>query len=351
MVRWGAQPGSIFLADQKVPITVPRVRDREAGCEVPLTTYAECQTPRAQDVGLFRKGLGGISCREYEAAAEAVPEAFGLTRSSVSRRFIRASAQELRRLQERRLDDTEWLVLVLDGKTFAGDQLVIALGVTSSGEKRILGLVQTASENKRVIAAFLRERGERGLPLDQPLLVVLDGAKGLRAAVREVFGDVPGVQVQCCQWHKRETVVSYLAKQDQPRWRRKLEAAYAYPLYADAKRALDKLHHELRIMNASAAASLAEGLEETLTLPRLNVCVELGVSFRTTHLSESVMARLEAKTRRVTHWRTSDQKLRWCVSALWATERQFRRVKNHRYVRLLKQALQGNVAQTTSAAA
>ena len=179
VVRWGAQRGSIFLADQQLPITVPRVRDRRAQCEVPLPTYLALQTPRAQDVGLFRKVLGGISCREYEAAAEAVPEAFGLRRSSVSRRFIRASAQERRRLQERRLDDAEWLVLVLDGKTFAGDQVVIALGVTVTGEKRILGLVQTASENTRVIASFLRELGERGFPLDQPLLAVLDGAKGV----------------------------------------------------------------------------------------------------------------------------------------------------------------------------
>jgi putative transposase len=221
IARWGTQAGSIFLADQKLPIDVPRVRDRAARREVPLATYQQLQTPRSHDVGLFRRVLGGLSCREYEAAAEAVPEAFGLARSSVSRRFIRASAHELRRLQDRRLDDAEWLVLVLDGKTFAGDQLVIALGVTATGEKRILGLVQTASENKRVIAAFLREPGERGFPLDRPLLVVLDGAKGLRAAVREVCGDVA---VQRCQWHKRENVVSYLAKQDQPGWRRKLQA-------------------------------------------------------------------------------------------------------------------------------
>lgn len=348
VVRWGAQRGSIFLADQQLPITVPRVRDRAAQCEVPLTTYLALQSPRAQDVGLFRKVLGGISCREYEAAAEAVPEAFGLRRSSVSRRFIRASAQELRRLQERRLDDAEWLVLVLDGKTFAGDQLVIALGVTATGEKRILGLVQTASENKRVIASFLRELGERGFPLDQPLLAVLDGAKGLRAAVRDVFGDIA---VQRCQWHKRENVVSYLAKQDQGKWRRKIEDAYAHSTYADAKHALERLLRELRVVNESAAASLAEGLDETLTLHRLNVFVELGVSFRTTNLIESVMARLEAKTQRVTRWKTSDQKLRWCAAALWATERQFRRVKNHRHLRLLKQALVGNVGRTKSAAA
>jgi hypothetical protein len=101
VVRWGAQPGSIYLADQKLAIAVPRVRDRAAAREVPLTTYAALQQPRAHDVGLFRRVLGGISCREYAVAAEAVPEAFGLARSSVSRRFIRASARELRRLQER----------------------------------------------------------------------------------------------------------------------------------------------------------------------------------------------------------------------------------------------------------
>jgi putative transposase len=348
VVRWGAQRGSIYLADQKLAITVPRVRDRRDHREVPLATYAQLQTPRAKDVGLFRRVLGGISCREYEAAAEAVPEAFGLARSSVSRRFIRASARELQRLLERRLDDAEWLVLVLDGKAFAGDQLVVALGVTTTGEKRILGLVQTASENKRVIAAFLQDLGERGFPLDRPLLVVLDGAKGMRAAVREVFGEVP---VQRCQWHKRENVVSYLAKQDHPTWRRKLQAAYAHATYADAKRALERLHRELRLVNESAAASLAEGLEETLTLHRLNVFPELGVSFKTTNLIESVMARLEAKTRRVTRWRTSDQRLRWCASALWAMERQFRRIKHHRQLPLLKKALQNTLSLTKSAAA
>jgi transposase-like protein len=348
VVRWGKQSGSIYLADQKLPITVPRVRDRGAHHEVSLATYAQFQAPRAHDVGLFRRVLGGLSCREYEAAAEAVPEAFGLTRSSVSRRFIRASAGELRRLAERRLDDAEWLVLVLDGKAFAGDQLVIALGVTVTGEKRVLGLVQTASENKRVLASFLRDLGERGFPLDRPLLVVIDGAKGWRAAVRDVFGDVP---VQRCQWHKRENVVSYLTLADQPAWRRRLQAAYAHASYADAKRALQRLVRELRLVNESAAASLEEGLDETLTLHRLNVFPELGVSFKTTNLIESVMARLEARTHRVTRWRTSDQKLRWCASALWAMERQFRRVKGCKHLPLLQQALRTHASTFTHAAA
>jgi transposase-like protein len=346
-VRWGKQPGSIYLADQKLAITVPRVRDRIAGSELPLPTYAALQMPRAQDGGLFRRVLAGVSCREYEGAAEAVPEAFGLARSSVSRRFIRASAHALRELQERRLDDADWLVLVLDGKTFAGDQLVVALGVTTTGDKRILGLVQTASENKRVIAAFLRELVERGFPADRPLLAVLDGAKGLRAAVQDVFGDIP---VQRCQWHKRENVVSYLAKHQQAPWRRKLQAAYAHATFTDAKRALDRLQRELRLVNASAAASLTEGLEETLTLHRLGVFPELGVSFKTTNLIESVMARLEARTRRITRWRTSDQKLRWSAAALQTMERKFRRVKGCRHLPLLARALQRKLTTTSAAA-
>lgn len=353
IVRWGQQSGSIFLADQKLPVTVPRVRDQRERRETPLATYAALQTPRSNDIGLFRKVLGGLSCREYEAAAEAVPEAFGLARASVSRRFIRTSTKELRKLQERRLDDAEWIALVMDGKTFAGDQIVIALGVTVTGEKRILGLVQTATENKqypkRVCATFLREIEERGFRAPNGLLVVLDGAKGLRAAVRDVFGE--RAEVQRCQWHKRENVLSYLSKSEQPVWRRKLEAAYAHPTYADAKRALLRLVRELSLLNESAARSLEEGLEETLTLHRLGIFLELGVSFRTTNLIESVMARLEQKTERVDRWRTSDQKLRWCGAALLAVEKQFRRVKGYQHLPLLVKVLRAKMSNVTEAAA
>ncbi|MGH7631947.1 MAG: IS256 family transposase [Gemmatimonadales bacterium] len=337
VVRWGAQAGSIFLADQKLPIRVPRVRDRARGKELSLAAYEAFQTPRALDVGLFRRVLGGLSCREYAAAAEVVPEAFGLARSSVSRRFIRASARALRRLQERPLDDTQWLVLVLDGKTFAADQLVIALGVTTTGEKRLLGLVQTATENQTVCASFLRELVERGFASDGQLLVVLDGAKGLRAGVRAVFGE--RAVVQRCQWHKRENVVGYLPKTEQSLWRRKLQAAYMRPSYAAAKTALLRVHTELRLVNASAAASLLEGLEETLTLHRLGVFPQVGISFKTTNLLESVMARVEARTARVDHWRTSEQKQRWCAAALLAVEAQFRRVKGCQHLPRLVAAL------------
>ncbi|MCC6317782.1 MAG: transposase [Gemmatimonadaceae bacterium] len=225
--------------------------------------------------------------------------------------------------------------------------MVIALGVTTTGEKRILGLVQTATENKRVCAAFLQQLVERGFRAPKGLLVVLDGAKGLRAAVHEVFGDVP---VQRCQWHKRENVVSYLPKAQQVGWRRKLQAAYAHASYADAKRALQRLARELRLRNESAAESLLEGVEETLTLHRLGVFPELGTSFKTTNLIESVMARVEARTRRVSRWRSSDQRRRWCAASLLQHEGQFRCVKGMKHLPWLIRALRLSLPDTHAAA-
>lgn len=212
-----------------------------------------------------------------------------------------------------------------------------------------MGLVQTATENTRVCSAFLRDLVARGFTTPTGLLVVLDGAKGLRAAVRDVLGEA--VPVQRCQWHKRENVLSYLAKRDHPIWRRKLQAAYAHPGYADAKRALQQVGRELQRVHVSAARSLAEGLEETLTLHRLGVYPALGLSFKTTNLIETIMARVEATTLRVDRWRTSDQKLRWCAAALLAIEPRLRRVKNYQHLPLLEQALAGKITPASPVAA
>jgi transposase-like protein len=348
VVRWGHQPGSVYLADQKLPVEVPRVRDRHRQVEIPLRTYQQLQEPRAVDEGLFRRVLGGLACRDYAACAEAVPAAFGLSRSTVSRRFVRARARRLRALQERSLAGEPWVALFLDGKTFAADALVIALGVTRRGEKRLLGLVQTATENQRVCAAFLRELVERGFAAADGLLVILDGAKGLRAAVADVFGD--RAQVQRCQWHKRENVVRHLPRSQQATWRRKLQAAYEQLTYAQAKRALQRLEAELQRVNVSAAKSLTEGLEETLTLHRLGLFRELGASFKTTNVLESVMAQVEQRTGKVDHWRTSEQKQRWCAAALLAIEARFRKVKGYRHLPRLVEALRGATRQQQDAA-
>lgn len=336
-VRWTRQRGSIYLADQKIPIEVPRVRNRLRNQEVPLPTYERLQEPRALDAGLLHKVLGGLSTREYERCAEAVPEAFGLSASSISRRFKRASARKLRELTERRLEHYDLVALILDGKTFAEDEMVAAVGVTLTGEKVLLGFVQTATENRKVCATFLRELVERGLRVDLGLLVVTDGSKGLHAAVREVFDSA--ALLQRCQWHKRENVLAYLPERHRPAFRRKLQAAYEQPTYEAAKRALGKLRVELTLLNASAAASLDEGFDETLTLHRLGLFSELGVSLKTTNILESIHARVEDRTARVDHWRNSEQKQRWLATALLDLEPRLRRIKNYRSLPLLREAL------------
>ncbi len=177
VVRWCQQRGSVYLADQKLPITYRRVRDLPGNREVPLVTYQRLQQPRQADRGVLLKVLRGLSCRAYAECAEAVPAAFGLSPSTISRRFIRASARQLRALCERRLDAYDFVALFLDGKTFAADELVIALGITLTGEKVLLGFVQTGTENERVCTAFLRALLERGLRAEQGLLCIIDGRR------------------------------------------------------------------------------------------------------------------------------------------------------------------------------
>jgi transposase-like protein len=348
-VRWTPQRGSIYLADQKIPIEVPRVRDRLRNQEVPLPTYEGLQAPRVLDTGLLHKVLGGLSTREYERCAEAVPEAFGLSASTVSRRFKRASARKLQELSERRLEGYDLVTLLLDGKTFAEDEMVTAVGVTLTGEKVLLGFVQTATENRTVCAAFLRELVERGLRVDLGLLVITDGAKGLHAAVREVFGTA--ALVQRCQWHKRENVIAYLPDRHRATFRRKLQAAYDQPTYDKAKRALGKVRAELALLNVSAASSLDEGLEETLTLHRLGVFQQLGTSLKTTNTLESIHARVESRTAKVDHWRNSEQKQRWLATALLDLEPRLRRIRNYRALPLLREALRRQVQEPNKSAA
>lgn len=340
-VRWCRQRGSIYLLDQKLPITYQRVRDLPRNQEVPLATYQQLQTPRAADTGLFRKILLGLSCRDYQACAEAVPEAFGLSAATISRRFIRASAKKLQEFQERRLEAYDFVALVLDGKTFAEDRMVIALGITLTGEKILLGFVQTATENEKVCAAFLRELVDRGLQTAQGLLCVLDGAKGLRKAVQTVFG--AQAVVQRCQWHKRENVLEYLPPSQRPSWRRQLQAAYERPNYAAAKAALLRLRQELRLVNESAVKSLDEGFEETLTLHRLGLFRTLGTSLKTTNCLESLLAQVEQRTAKVDRWTNSHQKQRWLAAALLDIESRLRRIRGSRHLPLLRAALQAEM--------
>jgi transposase-like protein len=335
--RYGSNPGSVRLAGQRLPIRVPRMRG-EAG-ELSLRSYQQLHGggDGVDDVLLYRV-LHGISCRNYERAAGAVPEALGMSSSSVSRSFVAAGAAQLKAFQERNLSGEAYVALFLDGKTFADTMMVIAMGITLTGEKRILGFVETETENKQVVSAFLRSLLARGLDISPGVLVIIDGGKGLRAAVRKVFAG--RALVQRCQWHKRENVVSYLPKAEQTSWRRQLQRAMERPTYEEAKSAQDNLIAELDLINQSAAASLREGLDEILTLHRLGLFAKLGRSFKTTNCLENVNRMIEDRCGKVDCWKNSNQRQRWLAAALVDIEPRLRTVCGHRHLKTLREAIQ-----------
>lgn len=347
--RWGSQRGSVYLGDQKVAIQALRVRDRRRGQEIPLSGYHALQNPRRADDASLRKILKGLSCRDYEPCVDAVSETFGLSSSSLSRRFKRASAKKLAELAERDLSGYDVVGLFLDGKTFGDDAMVIALGVTIKGEKVVLGFVQTATENERVCSQFLRSLVDRGLSVEQGVLCVIDGAKGLRKALGKVFGSKAAVQR--CQWHKRENVVRYLATNQQATFRRKLQRAYDQPTYCQAKAALKKVRAELNLLNQSAVASLDEGFEETLTIHRLGLFKELGRSFKTTNCIENLNSLIANRTGKVDRWRNSEQKHRWLATAILDIEPRLRTVAGYRHLPRLRAALQSSSNRNNKAVA
>jgi transposase-like protein len=308
------------------------------GGEISLHALDHLRGTGQVDTLLLKRVLYGISCRNYETAAAAVPGAIGLSSSTVSRTFTRASAQQLQALQDRDLRDLDVVAVFLDGKTFADMTMVLAVGITLTGEKHILGFVETGTENEAVLTPFLQGLGDRGLEVSKGLLVIIDGGKGLRAAVRQAWG--ASALVQRCQWHKRENVVRHLPKGEQAHWRTRLQRAYRQPTYEQARRALGRLQRDLEARNQSAARSLAEGLEETLTLHRLGVFQILGESFKTTNCLESINAAVEVRCAKIDHWVNSSQRHRWLAAALWDIEPRLRWVKGYRHLPKLRDALQ-----------
>lgn len=339
--RWGSQRGSVYIKDQKIPIKVQRVRDVRNNKETILNTYERFQEPREVSEVLLKRVLHGLSMRNYRECSEMIPEAFSLSSSTVSRKYIRASNRKLKDLMERRLEKYDIVSMVIDGKRFGEDGIIIAMGITKAGKKVVLGIVQSATENYRVCKDFLMELIDRGLKYEGGLLCLLDGAKGLRKAIREVFGDF--AIVQRCQWHKRENVLSYLPKFAQEEMRKRLQKAYNEESYNKAKKELQSIKKDLSTINESAVRSLEEGLEETLTLHRLGLHKELKRSFSTTNMIESVMSMIGQKTDKVDYWRNSNQKQRWVATALLYSENRLNRVCGYKYLSRLREALQKDI--------
>src|SRR3989338_4369254 len=334
----GSNPGSAYVHDQKLRVKIPRVRHKETGEEAGLLSYAGFQQPTSIDALSLNRMVYGMSAGNYEAAALTIPETLGIKRDSVSRRWIRASAKKLKSLDERDLSGEDIVVIFIDGKAFSREkEMVVAVGVNLSGEKVILGFVETSSENHRVIRQFLQRLKQRGLRTEEEILFVMDGSKGIRKAVAEEFPETEFVQR--CTWHKREDVMSYLSKSDQAHYRALLQAAYEEPSYTDAKEKLLGLRKELARINVSAAHSLDEGFEETLTLQRLGVFGHLGTSLKTANVIENVNKLIETKTSRVCYWKNSDQRQRWLAAALLTIEPRLRKIKGYRSLPMLRSAM------------
>lgn len=334
--RWGRQPGYVVFGGQKVPLARPRVRSR-AGEEVELENYRRLQQDGRLQRAVAEKIVCGLSTRNYGRAVEAVLDGYGIERSSVSRHFVRATAQQLEQLCQRRLEDLELLALVIDGLEVAGQTLVVALGVAQDGLKHVLGLWQGATENTTVVKALLEDLVERGLDLGRRYLVVIDGSKALRAAVERVFGRQ--AEVQRCQVHKRRNVKDHLPEPCRADYDRQLRNAYALTSYPEAKAALERLWRQLCEVNPSAARSLEEGLEETLTLHRLGVAPLLRRSLSSTNLIESCLSTVRHLTRNVKRWRGGDHVARWTAAGLLEAERKFRRLRGYRGLEELERRL------------
>jgi putative transposase len=337
-VRGGSNPGTVRLGGQKIPVVVPRIRDQIKGCEVPLESYGRLKQERGVvNELLLRRVIYGLSCGNYEQAVEGVPGAIGLSKSTVSRRFIEASAKKLREFRERDLSGEDFVALFLDGKSFGKDEMVVALGVTVDGRKLLLDFVQTSTENEAVCRQLLQRLLDRGFSVREGILAVVDGSKGLSSALRKAFKGQ--VCIHRCQWHKRENVVKHLAKSEQTYWRKRLTAAYNKATYKEAKAALLAIREELEEINLSAVGSLDEGLEETLTLHHLGLFGQLGYSFKTTNCLESVMSQIEQRCGKVDFWKNSRQKHRWLATVLLDIEPRFRRVRGYKHLPKLRAAL------------
>ena len=335
--RWGTEQGGCVVAGQKVPVKRPRVRDK-CQREVPLGSYELFQRGSLMEESVWKKMMRGLTTRKYSEVVKEFVAAYGIEKSTISRHFIQASRQKLQQLSDRSLKDCKLCAIFIDGTCFDSQQLIVALGLQWSGEKLILGLRQGATENATVVKQMLSDLQERGVDFQTPRLYALDGSKALHAAVRHQAG--LAARIQRCQVHKLRNVIEHLTEQYQPYVRYKLKAAYGMLDYSDAHRALKSLHRELMDLNPSAARSLEEGLEETLTVHRLRVPETLRRSLASTNIIESSFSIVEDVCGHVKRWQGGDQYLRWIASALLYAETRWNRVTGHRQIPVLLKELE-----------
>jgi len=344
--RYGYAASEITLGGQRVAMRRPRVRGTS---EVELPSFLWAAERDPLDQATWQSIANGVATRRYEGMQPALPAGIqgrSSSRSSVSRRFVVLSQRKLEECLSRSLAELDLCAVMLDGIAFEQRMVLVALGIATDGRKHVLGLWEGTTENAAVAKALLRNLIERGFPSDRRMLFVIDGASALRQALRETFGDL--AEVQRCQVHKLRNVLEHLPEPMRPRIHKAICSAYELDNAKLAKRRLEQLARGLDREHPSAARSLREGLEETLTVQRLGIRGALWKTLRSTNPIENLNSGIARFTRNVKRWEGGSMILRWVGSAVLEAEQRFRRVKGYQQMPQLVRALQKPSSPTSA---
>ena len=337
--RYGYDQGQLVMGGRKVSVAKPRVR-RVAGGEVTLPAWEAFRRADPLNERVVEQMLCGVSTRKYERSLEPLDEerkAIGVKKSSVSRRFITVTSQKVSSFLNRPLDELDLPVIMIDG-LHVGEQVVLGvIGIDTNGNKHVLGLCDGPSESDRVCRGLLRNLIDRGLVVERARLFVIDGSTGLRKAIRHTFGQ--WALIQRCQIHKLRNVLEHLPEKKREWVRAKMRKAWEAASTEKAKSILEGLARVLESEHPSAAASLREGLDETLTLLKLGITGALYRTLRTTNPIENLQGTIRQLTRNVRRWRNGSMVVRWVATALIEAEDRFRRIKGSRDISRLLAAL------------
>jgi putative transposase len=338
-LRAGSVASSLVLGGRRVAVQRPRARS-VAGRELGLPSWREWSARDPLEQRAVEQMVLGVSTRGYARSLEPLPEAVAvrsISKSAVSERFVYGTERKLAELMSRDLRQLRVVALLIDGVHFGEHVVLAAVGVDEHGDKHVLGLREGATENAAAVRALLADLVERGLDPNRALLIVIDGAKALHKAVVEVFG-AHGL-IQRCREHKKRNVTDALPERLRATVRSAMNQAYATRDTKRARRLLDALARRLEHQHPSAAASLREGLEETLTVMRLGLPENLERVLSSTNLIENLFSRVREIGHRVKRWQSGTMVLRWTATGVLEAERGFRKLVGYRAMPILVAAL------------
>jgi len=342
--RAGHVASSLTLGGRRAQVERPRVRSID-GHELALPSWQAWSSRDPLDARAVEQMVLGVSSRRYVRSLEAVPPELGVhgvSKSAVSERFVAGTAKKLAALMERKLGGRKLLAVMIDGVHFAEHVVLAAIGIDIHGKKHVLGLREGATENPAACKALLADLIERGLAADRTLLFVIDGAKALRKAVTDTFG--ARALVQRCREHKKRNVTDALPERMCAAIRGAMSQAYASGDPKRARQLLENLARSLERNHPGAAASLREGLDETLTIMRLKLPESLERVLSSTNLIENLFSRVRETARRVRRWQGGEMVLRWTAAGVLEAERNFRKVVGYRSLGKLDAALRAHDA-------